>query len=350
MCVEGSACVTHIQLAQVFISFERAGRGALNTRVFFPATGGRLVAAAGLSTLDRTQEEAKSHPCFISCQGVFLCDLVALKSASSGQSTTVELAGARNLGARLSESFFFDEALSKKSPGPPGDCSLHACVRYNGVSDAFRRNGVSDAAPRSRQFGGKIVSFLFLTRIFSKKVWAARRPVPESAAYEAKRRLGRVSQHRKVPLPQGPSNLGGKLRAVNFFFDENFSGKSGQPGPSNLGGNCEPFFFDETFFKKFAPESAAYEAKRRLGRVSQHRKVPLCPQAPAIWGENSEPCFFFCDENFSRKSGQPGPSNLRGNCEPFFLTRLFSRSSRFAAPQSSIAPRPQQFRGKIASC
>ena len=141
-------------------------------------------------------------------------------------------------------------------------------------------------APRSRQFGGKIVSFLFLTRIFSKKVWAARRPVPESAAYEAKRRLGRVSQHRKVPLPQGPSNLGGKLRAVNFFLTRLFSRKSGQPGPSNLGGNCEPFFFfDETFFKKFAPESAAYEAKRRLGRVSQHRKVPLPPGPSNLGGK-----------------------------------------------------------------
>ena len=226
MCVEGSACVTHIQLAQVFISFERAGRGALNTRVFFPATGGRLVAAAGLSTLDRTQEEAKSHPCFISCQGVFLCDLVALKSASSGQSTTVELAGARNLGARLSESFFFSTRPCPRNPQVHQ--AIAPCMRVCDTTAFQTRFGETasrtqlaappgSTAPRSRQFGGKIVSFLFLTRIFSKKVWAARRPVPESAAYEAKRRLGRVSQHRKVPLPQGPSNLGGKLRAWFSF-------------------------------------------------------------------------------------------------------------------------------------
>ena len=156
--------MTHIQLAQIFISFERAGRGALISRVFFPATGGRFVAAAGLSTLDRTQEEAKSHPCFISCQGVFLCDLVALKSASSGQSTTVELAGARNLGARLSESFFFRRGLVQEIPRSTRRL-LPACVCA--IQRRFRR-------------------------------------------VSAKRRLGRSSQHRQVPLLPGPGNLGGK--------------------------------------------------------------------------------------------------------------------------------------------
>ena len=114
---------------------------------------------------------------------------------------------------------FFLTRLFSRSSGHPGDrCLSQVNMRRNDVSDASRSTDRFHCPQGPTIWGENRELLFFFDDNFFKKVWAARRPVPESAAYEAKRRLGRVSQHRKVPLPPGPSNLGGKLRAVNFFF------------------------------------------------------------------------------------------------------------------------------------
>ena len=177
---------------------------------------------------------------------------------------------------------FFLTRLFSRSSGHPGDrCLSQVNMRRNDVSDASRSTDRFHCPQGPTIWGENRELLIFFRREFFQKVWAARRPVPESAAYEAKRRLGRVSQHRKVPLPPGPSNLGGKLRAVKFFFDE-------------------------TFFKKFwssrrsLPESGKYAAQRRLGRRITARFH--CPQAPTIWGENRE--LLFClTRSFSESLG-----------------------------------------------
>ena len=148
-------------------------------------------------------------------------------------------------------------------------------------------------APRARQFGGKIVSFLFLTRIFPRKsgqpgdLFLNRLHMRPNGVSDASRSTA------KFHCPQAPA-IWGKNASLVFFFDENFSRKSGQPGQARAiwGQIASPFFLTRLFSRS----SLLNRLHMRPNGVSDASRSTAkfhCPQAPAIWGENCEPCFFF---------------------------------------------------------
>ena len=106
--------------------------------------------------------------------------------------------------------FFLTRPFSRSS-GHPGDrCLSQVNLRRNDVSDASRSTGRFHCPQAPTIWGENRELLIFFDENFFKKVWAARQPVPDSAVYAAKRRLGRASQRRQVPLPPGPSNWGGR--------------------------------------------------------------------------------------------------------------------------------------------